>query len=887
MPASHHRRGFGLAVAVLVVGVLVPAAGSTAAASPSAARARPAGPAKAPAPAAIGALPANSTYARQILQALDPAHGEPARADVVRAGKALDAGASSRSVVTVELLRPGAVDARVRAIYTQVLDRDADPSGLGHWRRKVQTGTSLERVTLDLATSNEAQRNAGPSDDAYVDWAYRHLLGRVTNRGGRDYWTRRLDSGTSRRHFANTLIRSSERARRLVDATFDTYLRRPADQSGGAYWTRAYAGARIGELDLIAALLGSAEARGSGCDPTDGRACLLPFPNDRFTVPDPVTATGRRVAFKPEWMPANASGKHVDPTEWNRNDGFSVGQAATVKVPGLDLVATGAAPLTDIGSSLDPNAPIVVLDATTGERHPYFAELDANVTAANAARDQLLYVRPAVNYVAGHRYVIALRHLKKSGGATLAPPSAFLAWRDHTTGGTGAVADQRPRMERLFGDLAGAGVARNDLYLAWDFTVASVQNTTGRSLSIRDRALASLGGRAPAFTVSSVTPNPAPGVARRVEGTFSVPLYLTGDGSAGNGFKNGADGLPVRNGTYQASFDCELPSTTVTGARAVVYGHGLFGSHDEVRSGPQRAMVADHDMAYCATDWIGMSDQDVGNAAVILGDVSTFNTLVDRSQQGILNTIFLGRLLMTHDGFASAPAFRTAGGAPLVDTSDLFYDGNSQGAVIGGAYLALSPDTSAGVLGVAGMNYSTLLERSVDFDPFFAIQATTYPNRVDQVVGLDLIQMLWDRGETDGYAAHLAGDVLPGSHPRRVLLHAAVGDHQVANLTAEIEARTAGMAVHRPAYAPGRSPDVEPAWDLPPVTYPSSGSALVIYDSGSPLAPLTNTAPRAGRDPHQDPRNAPTAQQQKSAFLATGGTLIDVCGTSACTAPGG
>lgn len=606
MRSSLRRPGFGLAIAVVVVGALVPAV------APAGARPAPrsgVAQAKVGPPVALAPLPANSTYARQLLQALDPAHGEPQRGDVLRAGFLLGSGASARSVVTAELLRTGPVGARVDSLYTQILDRRADPSGLGHWTRKVQAGLSLESLMLDLASSREALAHAGPTDTDYVTWAYRHLLGRTANSGGQSYWVRRLASGTTRRRFANTLIRSHERARRLVAGAFDTYLRRPADPGGAAYWTGAYTAARIGELDLIAALLGSHEARGSGCDPTDPRACLLPFPNDRFTVADSTTATGRRVAFKPEWMPANAKGVHVNPTEWNRNDGFSVGQAATVKVPGLDLAATGAAPLTDIGSSLDPTAPIVVLDATTGARQPYFAELDANVTPGTAARDRLLYIRPAVNYTAGHRYVIAMRNLKRTGGAALAPPSAFLDWRDHTSGGTGAVQDQRPRMERLFGDLATAGVARNDLYLAWDFTVASTENTTGRALSIRDRALASLGGRAPAFTVTSVLANPSHGVGRRVEGTFSVPRYLTGDGSAGNAFNTGPDGLPVRNGTYQASFECELPTTYTPNTRGVVYGHGLFGNRTEVRSGSQTAMVAGYGMTYCATDWIGMSDQ--------------------------------------------------------------------------------------------------------------------------------------------------------------------------------------------------------------------------------------------------------------------------------------
>ena len=74
------------------------------------------------------------------------------------------------------------------------------------------------------------------------------------------------------------------------------------------------------------------------------------------------------------------------------------------------------------------------------------------------------------------------------------------------------------------------------------------------------------------------------------------------------------------------------------------------------------------------------------------------------------------------------------------------------------------------VLGVFGMNYSTLLERRVDFDPFSQIQKLTYPSAPERVVGLQLIQMLWERGETNGYAAHLTDDPLPGSGANRVLL---------------------------------------------------------------------------------------------------------------------
>src|SRR3954462_1414074 len=95
----------------------------------------------------------------------------------------------------------------------------------------------------------------------------------------------------------------------------------------------------------------------AGCDDRDPAACLLPFPNDRFTVADPTTPTGRRINFSPLAMPRNVAGKPIDPTEWNRNDGFSPGSMILTVVPGVDLGKTGAAPVTDVGRSLHKDQP--------------------------------------------------------------------------------------------------------------------------------------------------------------------------------------------------------------------------------------------------------------------------------------------------------------------------------------------------------------------------------------------------------------------------------------------------------------------------------------------------------------------------------------------------
>ena len=178
------------------------------------------------------------------------------------------------------------------------------------------------------------------------------------------------------------------------------------------------------------------------------------------------------------------------------------------------------------------------------------------------------------------------------------------------------------------------------------------------------------------------------------------------------------------------------------------------------------------------------------------------------------------------------------------------------------------------------MNFSVLLNRSVDFTALQPALEAGYPDKLQQQKVFQLMQMLWDHAETDGYAQHLTDH-------HQVLLDIAFGDHQVGGVAADVEARTIGARLHVPAVAAGRSPDVVPYWGIAPIPAgrPYQGSAMVVWDSGTPAAPLENIAPlgpQYGHDPHEDPRNSPAARQQKAVFLTTG-VVIDVCGGAPCT----
>ena len=720
----------------------------------------------------------------------------------------------------------------------------------------------------------------------------------------------------------------------------------------------------------------------AGCDPLDAAQCLLPYPNDWFTRHDPTSATGRRLDLNVLAMPHNVEGKPIEPFEWNRSDGFSAGAQILTVVPGMtsnaDLAPSGLPSATNLAMNdptVNPDPGVILLDADTGQTWPVWVEVDQykqedGVLPAGAIGhvQQDLMIHPAKNLLDGHRYIVALRHLHKDHGTLAAAPATFTAYRD----GSASPTDPRTaHMNGIFANLAQAGwTNRSALYLAWDFTTASTKNVTGRLLHIRDDAFSQLGqtrkdsakggitrgSKAPGFTVSSVTnytPAQNARVARQISGTFTVPCYLgptcgppvkcatlTAPTPIGTPFDDcptpsqfvldpgNPDAVPsqLAGQTYQATFICNVGRTAFQShqkVRPVEYGHGLFGDASEVNASPQEEMANQFGMMYCGTDWLGFDTSDVPNAFLAIQDLSRFPILADRSQQGQLDFLYLQRLMAHPRGFAANAAFQYPDHGSFIDTSAVFYDGNSQGGIYGGTVCSVSIDVKRCALGVNGMGYSVLLPRSTDFvasqpltkfnpltfDPtnptaqigYSSVVDFFYPDQSQRMLVFDLLQTLWDRADPNGYATHMtasaeAGQTLPNTPDHHVLMQIAWGDHQVANITAEDEARTIGAASISPPLVasrlsgtndPGGAYSYDPTspfWDIPPITsFPYDGSAIVIFDAGPVGADQYGTDPpppsdvpnRTGGDPHEAPRRACAGQHQKAPFLAVEGVVTE------------
>lgn len=603
---------------------------------------------------------------------------------------------------------------------------------------------------------------------------------------------------------------------------------------------------------------------GASCDPMVPSRCGFPFPSNVYLVNEPKNATGKRVAFGVDTLPIHPAKGHVPASIVADSDGFSPGQAPMVDMPGA--TATGLPTQHTIAESIATTSPTILLDTETGQLIPHFAEIDMN----GAPGDRVLMVRPVVRPPDAHRLVVAVRKVVDETNTLIPPTPVFKALRNKTPSDEPSVELRRVLYEDIFTKLELAGVPRDSLQVAWDYTTASRQNNTSRLVEMRDKALAALGPAGPAYVIDTVTDDPNPEIKRRIEGRFTVPLFLDGAGP-GASLKLDGEGHPVQNGTAEYPFIVQIPHGAVSGTPGAILqnGHGLLGSRNEGRNGYLAKIANRGNFVTIAVDLIGMAEEDEVTAVnAIVKDPMLFRPFVDRQLQGMVNELVAMRMMIAGP-FAADPA-TMPNGTPTIAPARRFYRGDSQGGIFGATYMTLTTDVTRGLLGEPGAPYNLLLNRSVDFADFFGLLAAKYPSQRDVQLVLGIVQMLWDRMEPTGFIPYLrSGELAIGERgpvPHDVLIHAAIGDHQVTPLGAELIARAIG--------AKSLTPAVRPIWGVPEASGLIEGAAIVEYDYGAlvPPVPDTNvpTTADSSTDPHDWVREEISAIDQSAQFFFTG-----------------
>ena len=511
-----------------------------------------------------------------------------------------------------------------------------------------------------------------------------------------------------------------------------------------------------------------------------------------------------------------------------------------------------------IEASLEPDSPTVLIEAETGTRVPHWAEYDVS----HDNERQAFMIRPAVRLEPDTRYIVAIRNVVDQDGTPLPAGEGFAALRDGVPHPDPMIEDRRPLYTDIFARLADAEVARDDLQLAWDFSTASDENLTERAVSVVEQGMAALPPEGPMYTIDNVTMDPAPGLAMQIELSVTAPLFLDMPETGGS-FVYGDDGLPTQNGTAEFPVLVHVPYSAFDEPAAVMaYGHGMLGSRFEIQADHLEQIASDYNIIVFATDWSGFASDDGDTVLQILatGHIDDWYKIADRLQQGFLNAFVAMRAMLT--SFAADPMMQS-NGASIVNDEHAWYFGGSQGGIFGSPYMALSPDVTRGVLAVPGQPYSLLLNRSVNFEPFYDILSPVFPDGLDKRWVIEMIQMEWDRAEPSIYSRHLIDDPLPGSFEKEILMLVSIGDHQVTTLGAHVMAREIGV----PQIAPAPRPDL---YGIDTVEQPYMGSAMIEYEWGLPAEPIENIPMSEGEDPHGKLADVLEAGMTLEQFLRTG-----------------
>ena len=434
-------------------------------------------------------------------------------------------------------------------------------------------------------------------------------------------------------------------------------------------------------------------------------------------------------------MPRNVAGKPIDPTI-NRNDGFSPGSPIVTRSRAWTRPRSRR---TGLRRSPTPTAiarrnhPAVLIDARTGKRQPFWAELDARAGKRRGGADardppgSQLQGGPAL-----HR-----RPARPQGadGSAIAPGAASRP----TATATASDARRAAHMDRLFsGSRRRGSPATTCIWRGTSRSPASATCPSGcchpgrRVRQARRHDLGDPRSRAPRRSTCYRTPEGRrlravwPARRRREAGESVAPVA----GSVHGAVLPRPAGCPP---SRRSSTDALAPTRSRGASRAtprprrspasiprvlspargrpagLLYGHGLLGDAEPGdRRAPGRSPPSTTSSPAPAT-----------GAACRPGPAERRDDarrplqfpIADRPRAAGHAQLPLPRPGMVHpDGFSGRSAFQRRR-ARRLSTPRGCTTRHSQGGIMGGSLTAVAPDFKRAVLGVPAMNYSTLLQR--------------------------------------------------------------------------------------------------------------------------------------------------------------------------------
>lgn len=637
------------------------------------------------------------------------------------------------------------------------------------------------------------------------------------------------------------------------------------------------------------------------CDDLDPFACSLPWPSNLYLKSDESRESGYELDFRPESLPANADGKHVDPEPFRRLDGYGVGTPIMAQFPNVD--ASEFASRYDVAPSVVSDAPIVLLEVQDdGEtrRVPYWTELD--IKAKRTPEEQILIVRPGEILKKDTRYVVAFRNLKKKDGSPIRASESFAKLRDGrvSENKNTPLAQRKARFEEVFDILESEGISRRSLTLAWDFHTASRETLLGPVMQMREHAVETLGEQGPEINVEEVTELAKPGetneeiqfsdeyIKYEIDGTIEIPQYTKDGGENGDWVLNfDSDYNVQQNGTRTVEFTMGVPHTAVEQNEplpVVLVGPIIYAQFGWIHQFEwPRILAESFGYITVSTNWSGVAGGERGMAISAAQDLSTFPAIADRLQEGILEFVLLGRAAKHRLG--ELDPLKSEG---IAVDDDVYFLGIVLGGVFGLDVLTLSKVIDRAYLHLTSNNFSTILERSDDFGQFIGLFSKSYESRPAQLIGIAAAQLLWAPTDPVTYAEHVKKKPLHPDAAKKDYIGTVVkADPGLPSVSSETLARSGfGIPLMRPY-----DEDYEP-WGVPMAKYPHVGSGLTLYDLGTEWPTNANLPPvqpngfqgvatdHLFKDGAKDGK-APRGTKQLDHFFQTG-QIVDACDGEPC-----
>ncbi len=477
------------------------------------------------------------------------------------------------------------------------------------------------------------------------------------------------------------------------------------------------------------------------------------FPTNLDTVPDATQVTGVHVQL-PQPSCTTSPSDCADVAELDQLDGFNVQPRLTIPFSGpIDLSTVSSSTIFLVGPDgrkvginqvvWEPatNTLYAESDQQLAQDTTYLLVVTRGVHDADGAPLDATTFRHDLNY--GQTKDSALKAYRKAllDALPLADPSDVAGASVFTTQSITALGETiRAQLQGSSVDLNLGTHGERTVFSAATTPLVTVSHQTGTS---------TFAAPSPVFAPSSPL---FAGIGTVAFGTYDSPDYETAQAVIpAYGTKTG---VPAVQSTNHVQFTLWEPAGTppAGGWPTVIFGHGFTDSKDGAPV-VVAGTLARAGLATIAINVVGHGGFPNGfYTATTTGGVVTFpdggrgvdqngNGVYDQNTEGVSAVGAANELVATRDGLRQTTIdlmqlvkVLRQGAIPGLNTSRIYYAGQSFGGIYGGQLLGLDPDIRAGVLNVPGGSITEIARLSPSFRPLVGIALLTHsPSLYDAI----------------------------------------------------------------------------------------------------------------------------------------------------------